>query len=80
MNDFPSIQELAKYLKELMANADAYNKYHEWRAEYDVYMYDGKIKGYSLLCQICDSFAIKQWKGGENKKLDDFWLQKKCSL
>ena len=46
--NFTSVHKLGKYLKYLMTNDDAYNKYHHWRYNYEVTT-DRNIAA----CQLC---------------------------
>merc|ERR1711970_1207934 len=47
VNDFNTVEELAQYLVKLSKNKEQYNKYFEWKQNYNCYMY-------MSYCELCE--------------------------
>lgn len=69
VNDFESVEKLAKFLLKLSKNSYEYQKYLKWKDNYDVYKFQ-------TLCQLCDKLnGEKPEKRIENAH--QFWYLKK---
>jgi hypothetical protein len=58
--DFPTIEELAKYLQDLSSNPTEWRKYFEWRKNYWVMRTSDLLPG---LCEICDRLVEEEMNG-----------------
>jgi len=67
--DFESPAELAKFLKYLSKNKEAYNKYFEWKKDV---RYREKPLVQAYICEACIKLLLEEFSGiVENKKLID---------
>ncbi len=73
VNDFDSIENLAKHLRYLDSNDTAYNEYFKWRFEYKV------TNGVDSFCEICQTLHDPAMKDNVYNDLKDFWsVEKIC--
>lgn len=71
VNDFESIEKLAKHLSYLDGNATAYNEYFKWRYQYEI------THGVDTFCEVCRAVHKEAKSEHVYDNLDEFWSTKK---
>ena len=70
--NFSSVAQLGRYLKQLMADDKAFNRYHEWRQHYDITLYTSTK---ALPCKLCEAAHKPEatFRNHQNKRLVEDW-------
>jgi len=75
VDDFNSTEALAKHLKELNNNDEAYGKYFEWHSTHEVSMTSARDEAWCDLCTNLHSGAEAKKK---TENLNDWWTKGTC--
>ena len=70
VNDFNSVEELSQYLVKLSKDKEEYNKYFEWKENYNLYLY-------MSYCELCEKLNQPEIPTKTIENGYDWWYKRK---